>query len=140
MRETLRPVGASGIHMLVLGVSSGVFALSLLLQGQRWRRSAAYHNLLVIMPAPAWGVLFGVVAVLLLTAAVVPRPLGLAYAAVLLAFLLVTCWDIAFIIRYLTNTATTPETLVSWAVFDYLLLRAGALINRERGTLGAGGA
>lgn len=132
-RKLLRPSGASGAHMLIMGIAYLIFSLSLLLQGNRWHRTPAYRNLLIIMPAATWGVIFGGVAVLLLAAAYRPRPAALAFAAILLAFMLTTCWDIAFIVRWATSGSTTPETWVSWVLFDYVLLRAGMLIDKERG-------
>ena len=55
--------------MLVIAVAYGVFAVSLLFEPARWGRTPAYHNLLVIMPQAAWGVIFAVVAALLATGA-----------------------------------------------------------------------
>lgn len=118
--------------MLVIGVVYLVYSASLLLQGLRWHRTPAYHNLLLIMPTGTWGVIFGASAVLLLISAYRTRPHWLAYASITLAFMLTTCWDIAFIVRWVTNSATTPETWTSWAVFSYVLLRAGVLLDRER--------
>ncbi len=38
-------------------------------------------------------------------------------------------WGLAFVIRWLTSASTTPETWVSWAVFDYLVVRALVLLD-----------
>jgi len=128
----LRPFGAAGVHMLVMGIAYGVLAASMLGQGGRWHRTPAYHNLLLLMPVSAWGAAFGVTAVLLALAAWKPDPQWLSYLALTVALMLTTSWDLAFLVRWLTNSATTPETWVSLALFDYILIRAAALIDRER--------
>lgn len=126
------PVGSSGSHLLIMGLGYAIFALSLLFQGRRWHHTPAYHNLLILMPTGTWGALFGLVSILLLATAYLRHPSWLAYTAILAGVMLTSCWDIGFIIRWLTNGSTTPETWVSWAVFDYILLRAGALVEKER--------
>ena len=131
-RKIPRPAGTAGSHMLVIGVTYAIYSLSLFFPGARWHRTPAYRNLLLIMPTGTWGVIFGGTAVLLLVSAYRRHPAWLAYAAILLAFMLTTCWDIAFIVRWITSGSTTPETWTSWAVFNYVLLRAGILIDRER--------
>jgi hypothetical protein len=131
-RKIPRPIGASGSHMLVMGLTYAIYSWSLAFQSQRWHRTPAYHNLLIIMPTGTWGVFFGVSAVLLLAGAFRPRPPWLAYSAVLLAVMLTASWDVAFIVRWITNSATTPETWTSWAIFSYVLLRAGVLVGKER--------
>lgn len=140
LRKNLHPAGASGSHMLVMGVTYAIYSLSLIFQGARWHRTPAYHNLLIIMPTGTWGAIFGGIALLLLVTAYRPRPAWLAYTAILLAFMLTTCWDIAFLVRWVTSSSTTPETWTSWAVFNYVLLRAGVLIDRERTSLTRGSA
>jgi hypothetical protein len=52
------------------------------------------------------------------------------FAALTVAFTLTTGWALAFVVRYLTSTTTTPETWVSWAVFDFLLLNVAISIDR----------
>jgi hypothetical protein len=132
-RKIPRPIGASGSHMLVMGLTYAIYALSLVFQGIRWHRTPAYRNLLIIMPTGTWGVFFGVTAVLLLAGAFWSRPPWLAYTAIVLAVMLTSSWDVAFIVRWATSSSTTPETWTSWTVFNYVLLRAGILIERERG-------
>lgn len=132
--RTLKPAGIAGTHMLILGLGYAIYAFSLIFQGTRWHSTPAYHNLLIIAPTGTWGAVFAFAALLLLIAAYRPQPEALAYTAVMLAFLITTLWALAFVVRYSTSSSTTPETWVSWAVNDYLLLRAGALIHTERGT------
>jgi hypothetical protein len=46
------------------------------------------------------------------------------------AFTLTTGRALAFVVRYLTSPSTTPETWVSWTIFDYLLLSVAVSIDR----------
>jgi hypothetical protein len=128
----LYPSGVAGLHMLVMGLTYAIYSLSLLLQPLRWHRTPAYHNLLLIMPAQTWGALFGGSAVLLLASAYQRRVHWLAYTAILLSVTLTSAWDVAFIVRWATSSSTTPETWTSWAIFNYVLVRAGMLIESER--------
>jgi hypothetical protein len=41
-----------------MSAAYAIFGLSLLLQGHRWHSTPAYHVLLLILPAQAWGALF----------------------------------------------------------------------------------
>jgi hypothetical protein len=113
-----------------LAVMSGaylVFGCSLVLQPARWGATPAYHVLLEIFRAPTWGALFLVAGAGLGAAAwQATRRRWLVVAALVPAWALTTGWMMSFVVRYLTSGATTPETWVSWAIFDYLLLQAAA--------------
>lgn len=132
-----RPLGASRANMLVIAVAYAVFAVSLLLQPSRWGLTPAYHDLLAIMPQGAWGVLFAAVSAFLGAAAWPRPPRWLPVAALSAGLAVTTCWCAAFVIRWATSPNTTPETWVSWALFDYVLLRALALLDREEGRAAA---
>ena len=84
----------------------------------------AYANLLAIMPQRAWGTLFAVTAVMLGTAVRLYSWRWLSVTALSFGLAITTTWLAAFIIRWATSSSTTPETWVSWAVFEYLLIRA----------------
>lgn len=114
---------ATRVNMLVIAAAYAVFALSLLCQQARWALTPAYGNLLAIMPQQAWGAQFAGVAVILAVAALRPGR-WLSVIALSLGLAITTTWLAAFVIRWLTSTSTTPETWVSWAVFEYLLLWA----------------
>lgn len=133
IRPTVRAVRPTPrTNMLVIGISYAVFALSLILQPRRWGMTPAYHNLLIIMPAQAWGACFAVVSAGL--AAALWKGARYRWVSVLalsLGLAITTTWTAAFIIRWATSGATTPETWVSWAVFDFLLLRALMLLGYE---------
>ena len=110
--------------MLVISGAYTVFALSLLLQPARWGLTPAYGNLLAIMPQQAWGAVFAVTAALLAAAPWGRGGRRLPVTALAAGMAVTTFWAAAFVIRWTTSTSTTPETWVSWAVFDLVLLHA----------------
>lgn len=126
----IRLIGARA-NMLVIAVAYAILAASLLLQGARWGKTPAYLNLLEIMPQQGWGAVFAVIAALLLAAVWRFRLRWLSVTALTCAFMLTTAWGGAFVVRWLTSSSTTPETWVSWFVFDYLVIRAVALLDYE---------
>jgi hypothetical protein len=117
--------------MLVIGAGYLIFGLSLLLQPRRWSSTPAYHDLLIIMPQRPWGAIFTVTAALLAAAVRQAGPRRLAVTALTVAIMLTTTWAGAFVVRWLTSPNTTPETWVSWLVFDWLLIRSAALLDYE---------
>lgn len=126
-----RALSPARAHMTVIGAGYAVYAVSLLFQPLRWSRTPAYHNLLAIMPAPAWGGCFAVIAVAVAGSVAFPRVRWLAVIALTAALAITLPWAGAFVVRWLTNDATTPETWVSWAVNAYLIIRAAILLDRE---------
>lgn len=127
-------------NMFVIAVAYGIFALSLLFQPARWGMTPAYRNLLVIMDQRAWGTCFAVVTAMLAAALWKGRTYRwLSVLALSLGLAITTTWVTAFVIRWLTSSATTPETWVSWAVFDFLLFRAFLLLGYEEVRIRIGG-
>jgi len=123
-RALLRwPAAAAELTLSVMGVAYLIFGLSLVLQRHRWQSTPAYHVLLQVFTAPEWGALFLVSGLSMAVAVRFYTRRPLVVASLTLAFMLTTGWMLAFVVRYLTSPNTTPETWVSWAVFDYLLLR-----------------
>lgn len=117
--------GGTRVNMLVIAGAYAVFAVSLIFQPARWAATPAYANLLAIMPQQAWGAQFAVVAAFLAVAAAARgRHRWLTVIALSLGLAITTTWVAAFVIRWLTSASTTPETWVSWAVFEYLLVQA----------------
>jgi hypothetical protein len=125
-------VAPGRLNLLVMSAAFIVFGLSLALQPHRWASTPAYHVLLEIFSAHAWGGLF-LASGVTLGAAAWPFPRRwLTVAALMLAMALTAGWMLAFVVRYLTNPDTTPETWVSWAVFGFLLLGAASGLDRPR--------
>jgi hypothetical protein len=124
--------------MLVIGTAYAVYALSLLFQPARWSKTPAYHNLLAIMPAPAWGIVFAVIAAAMAGAVAFPRRRWLAVIALTAALAITLPWTGAFVVRWATSDSTTPETWVSWAVNAFLIIRAAVLLEEKPGGEGPG--
>jgi hypothetical protein len=121
--------------MSVMGVAYAIMGLSLLFQAHRWSATPAYHNLLAIMPAHAWGGVFSGVASLLGAGVLHRKRRWLVITALTAGVAVTTGWGLAFIVRWMTNPSTTPETWVSWAIFDWMLWRAFARLDLEEITL-----
>jgi hypothetical protein len=107
------------------------FGLSLILQPGRWHATPAYRVLLLIFGAQAWGVLFLVSgAAAGLAAWFFERQRWAVVASLTAALTLTTGWTLAFAVRWITSTDTTPVTWVAWSVFDYLLIIAALSLDR----------
>jgi hypothetical protein len=120
---------AGRLNLWVMSAAYVIFGLSQVFQAHRWQSTPAYHVLLQVFPAPAWGGLFlAAGAGLALAARFFARRLAV-YAALMLAFALTAGWMLAFAVRYLTSSDTTPETWVSWAIFGYLLLKVAISVD-----------
>lgn len=120
-------------NLVIMSAAYGIFGLSLTFQSHRWETTPAYHVLLEVFRAPAWGGLFlASSAGMGLAAWQFRHRRWLVAAALTLAFTLTAGWMMAFVVRYLTSPNTTPETWVSWAVFAYLLLIAAASADPSR--------
>ena len=116
-------------NLAVMSAAFLIFGLSLLLQPHRWASTPAYHVLLQVFPAQAWGGLFLASGAAMGVAASRIGNRWLVTAALTFALTLTTGWMLSFVARYLTSPDTTPETWVSWAIFDYLLLIVGFSID-----------
>jgi ABC-type phosphate/phosphonate transport system permease subunit len=121
--------------MLVIGTGYTIYALSQLLQPARWYHTPAYRNLLIVMPAQAWGGVFAAISALLLAAVWRHGSRWLSLVAVTVAMAVTFGWSVAFVIRWASSPNTTPETWVSWFVNLYLLVRAWALLDYSEVTL-----
>lgn len=119
----LRTVGTARANMLFCAGAYLVLGLSLTCQPARWAATPAYHNLLELMRQQAWGGLFLGLAAVLACAAWRHGSRWLAVTGLTAGIAVTTFWCAAFIVRWATSASTTPETWVSFAAFDYLLLR-----------------
>lgn len=128
------PVTAGRLNLSVMTAAYLIFGFSLLFQPHRWQSTPAYHVLLQIFTAQAWGGLFLTSGAALGVAVwQFERRRWAVTAALTLAAALTTGWMLAFVARYLSSPDTTPETWVSWAVFGYLLAWSAAGLDRSRG-------
>lgn len=121
---------AAKLNLAVMSAAFVIFGLSLLFQPHRWASTPAYHVLLEIFRAQAWGALFIAAGAALGAAAwQIAHRRWLVIAALVPAFTLTTGWMLSFIARYLTSPSTTPETWVSWLIFDYLLIKVAVSLD-----------
>jgi hypothetical protein len=134
------PAAVGKLELTVMSAAFTIFGLSLLFQSHRWHATPAYHDLLLILPAQAWGGLFLASGVSMGTACWQFSRRWAVITALTLAFCLTTGWALAFIVRYVTSPSTTPETWVSWAVFDFLLAKVAISIDRSLSPLPPPGA
>lgn len=123
------PAAAGKLDLTVMSAAFTIFGLSLIFQSSRWHDTPAYHNLLLILPAQAWGGLFLASGITMGAAVWQFRRRWVVIAALTLAFMLTGGWALAFVVRYATSASTTPETWVSWAVFGFLLIKVAISID-----------
>lgn len=103
--------------------------LGLVFQPDRFSQTPSYANLLEILDAEIWGVLYMLSALLIAVylLAVANRFYGI--AAHTFAVMLTAIWLAAFVIRWFTDTSTTVVNIASWAVFLFLIIRSSTLID-----------
>jgi hypothetical protein len=119
------------LNLTIMSAVFVTFGLSLILQPGRWHSTPAYHVLLLIFPAQTWGALFLVSGVATgLAAWFFERHRWAVVASLTAALTLTTGWTLAFAVRWITSTDTTPVTWVAWSVFDYLLIVAALSLDR----------
>jgi hypothetical protein len=108
-----------------------VFGLALVFQSGRWSRTPAYGNLLLIFSADVWGCIYLAASLVMIIALVLKRR-GLSKVAHTCAFIVFAVWEGAFIIRYLTDSATTVANVVAWAAYLFITIRSAQLIDGYR--------
>lgn len=114
----------------LLTVTYTVLAAGLLFQPRRFHRTPSYGNLDSIMNFFSWGWVYLLGAVMLGWYIWSPWS-NRAQAIIAHTYLagLTLLWDVAFVIRWYTDDATTAVNIVSWTVFFVMVLRSGVLID-----------
>lgn len=108
--------------------------VGLTLQPFRFANTPSYANLLLFARSEIWGVMYLLVAALLMAWRLsyhVPRMSWLGVVAHTAAVILTSWWLVAFIIRYATDDGTTIVNIVSWGVFFTLVIRSSRRIENE---------
>lgn len=103
----------------------------LLFQPDRFQRTPSYGNLIRLFPATTWGIAYLIVAVLLLSWGLRRTPQWWGVAVHTLAIMLTVGWLAAFVVRWLTDAATTIVNVVSWTVLLILLVESALDIYGE---------
>lgn len=97
----------------------------LLFQQTRYERTPAYGNLLTLLPARVWGVIYMLSALGLLIWVALPKRTEQAdRLAHFLPNALIFFWFAAFIVRYATDKSTTNVNPTSWFTYACLLLHS----------------
>jgi len=109
------------IGLMAVTVAYAVTGFDLLLQPERWERTAAYGNLLNIISAQKWAVLYVAVAGLLAASLWLHQRWGLGVVAHTTGIALGVFWWAAFVIRWLTDDSTTVANVLSWGIYLLLL-------------------
>lgn len=136
LRSVSYPVVAGKLNLSVMSGVFIIFGLSLAFQAHRWESTPAYHVLLLIFRPQVWGILFLASGIAMGLAAREFERRWLVIAALTVAFTLTTGWMLGFVVRYVSSPNTTPETWVSWAVFDFLLVKVAISLDRPAVTAG----
>lgn len=109
------------LQTVIVTAVLAIFAAGLLFQPLRWTATPAYGTLINILPVWAWGVIHLVAAVAMALSLFV-RTRFISITAHTMAIVLLMSWWIAFIIRTITDPATTIVNPTNWLV---LLALAG---------------
>lgn len=125
VRKRLIPVQSLVINFVLLALG-----LALIFQPQRWSRTPAYANLLLLLPANIWGVIHLVLGCALAVAVFVLHGNRTVTIVVhTLVIMLLAIWDVAFVVRYLTDSSTTVVNVVSWGTYVFLAVRSALLLD-----------
>jgi hypothetical protein len=108
-----------------------VLGLALVFQSSRWSHTPAYGNLILILSADVWGFIYLVAALLMIVALALNHRV-VSKVAHTGAFIIFAVWEGAFIIRYLTDSATTVANVVAWAAYLFITIRSSQLIDGYR--------
>ncbi len=109
-------------------VTYTLYSLGMILQPSRFSATPAYGNLTQVLDIEVWGIAYLLVAGLfaIYVAAVTQRMFGVIVH--ILGLIVTGYWLMAFIIRWLTDDATTVVNVASWLVLTLLLARSAALL------------
>ena len=129
-RSGLRDGGR--FNLLVMGIIYATFGLSMHFQPLRWTRTPAYHDLFQILPESVWANIYLLGAVALLGAMVFSRHYWVVVVSVTFGLMISMSWALAFVVRVMTSSNTTPETFMSFLAFSYLLVRVLLLLEHGK--------
>jgi hypothetical protein len=116
-------------HVIVLMAVFTVLALALWFQPGRFDHTPSYANLLDIFHQPIWALAYAVAACLMAVSLRYHTSRVLVSITHTASIALLGTWWIAFIIRWATDSGTTPVNVVSWSVFLYIAARSALLVD-----------
>lgn len=137
MNKTYRKRSVVGVALssplTVVGIAFLALAFGLLVQPLRFERTPAYANLLSVLPQSIWGILYLVVAAVIGASVLLWRHRVFSVVAHTLTFSLVGAWLAGFVVRYVTDDATTIVNVVSWSVLLYLTVLSAMKLDDKSG-------
>lgn len=101
----------------------GVLGTALWLQPLRWTRTPAYGILIHVASVQVWGTVYLLAALGLIAALAIPLR-ALTVIAHTFATILLLIWAFAFIVRYVSDSATTIVNVVSWTSYLFIVMRS----------------
>jgi hypothetical protein len=104
------------------------YGLDMLLQPTRFSATPSYGTLTQILDIRIWGGMYLAVAVLFALYAALVISRGLAIIVHMVGIIITLSWEMAFVIRWLTDPSTTAVNPVSWGVLLLLIGRSASLI------------
>lgn len=116
--------------MLMAGFTF-LLSLGLIIQPSRWLATPAYGNLMDTLSPPLWGLAYLAAAMSLTMALALPRRRLIVLATHMWPVILLFWWEMAFIIRILTDEKTTVANVGAWAVYLFLTLWSAVLNDDE---------
>jgi hypothetical protein len=119
--------------MPTIGITAILFAFgfALVFESGRWSKTPAYGNLLHIFAADTWGYIYLGVAVVMAAGMWFTASRFISVLAHTAAFVLLLGWEFAFIIRRLTDGATTSANVIAWLAYLGIILWSAFLIDRR---------
>lgn len=115
----------------IISAAYMIFGLALWLQPGRWSRTPAYGILLDLFPQQVWGSIYIVVALVLALSVWVTNAHSVGIAAHAVAIALTTVWLTAFVVRWVTDSATTVVNPVNWSVLLAVLIYSMSLVSKR---------
>lgn len=116
------------IYIRIILAAYIAIGLTLIIQPGRYANTPSYANLIDIFPQWVWGIIYLVVAGLLLAARATPSVI-VGTIAHTIAIALTASWLLAFVYRYATDKGTTVVNVASWGVFLSLLIISAVRLN-----------
>ncbi len=123
-KRRLRPLSTVVLPLFVIATAFTAFGVTLLTQPSRWENTPSYANLLDVAPQWIWGALYLAAATAMFASIWWRQVRALAVVAHTAAFILVTSWLVAFVVRYATDTGTTVVNVVHWSILLYLTVQS----------------
>jgi hypothetical protein len=109
-------------------VAYTVYGLGMVLQPGRFESTPAYANLTKMLDIRLWGVQYLVVAALFAVYTLLTTGRLFGIVVHILGLIVTAVWELAFIIRWLTDSHTTIVNVGSWLVLTLVIARSASLI------------